>query len=398
MKLDASAGMNRRRWLQRSLGWGCAHCTLLGTLAPAAAQAQDAWAAPARHTRPDIGTDEGGLWSMMDREETKLRRSSFIVRDAAWREYATALTCKLGGDHCSDTRVYTVRVPFPNASMAPNGMMQVWTGLLLRVDNEAQLVSVLGHEIGHYLQRHSIERLRDAQSKSAFMSLMIPFGLIGLVGQLAAMGSSLAFSREHERDADRIGLALMKSSGYDPREAPKVWANIRAELTAGAGGDPAKRSVFWATHPGLEERQQQLEQMADGSSGFVGESEYQARLEPLLWELLEDELKRAQYDETLVLLDRHCQRRPARGDLRWFRGETRRLRNQGDDAALALVEFNAALALDKAPAQIHRSVGLIERQQGRKQEALAAFERYVEGAPAAADAGLVQSYISELKT
>jgi beta-barrel assembly-enhancing protease len=398
VKVEKRAGLDRRRWLKQGLGWGCAHCTLLGALSPAQAQTASEWIAPPRHQRPDVSTDEGGLWSMMDREETKLRRSSFIVRDAAWRDYVSALACKLGSDHCSDTRVYTVRVPFFNATMAPNGMMQLWTGLLLRVDNEAQLASVLGHEIGHYLQRHSVERLRDAQAKSAFMALMIPFGLIGLVGQLAAMGSALAFSREHEREADRIGLALMNKNGYDPREAAKVWANVRAELSAGAGGDPAKRSVFWATHPGVEERQQQLEQLTQGGSGFVGEDEYQARLEPLLWDLLEDELKRAQYDETLVLLDRHCERRPQRGDLRWFRGEARRLRDQGDDAALALAEFQAALSLERAPAQTHRSVGLIHRQQGRKEEALAAFVRYVEAAPSAPDSGLVQSYISELKT
>ena len=60
--------------------------------------------------------------------------------------------------------------------MAPNGMMQVWSGLL-RVDNEAQLASVVGHEIGHYLQRHTVERLRDAQSRSAFgMVLNIALG------------------------------------------------------------------------------------------------------------------------------------------------------------------------------------------------------------------------------
>jgi predicted Zn-dependent protease len=392
------AGLTRRRWLQQGVRWGCAHCALIGGMAARAADAQVDWAMPPRHVRPDLATDEGGLWAMVDREETKLRRSSFVVRDVAWRDYVAALACKLGGEHCADTRIYTVRVPFFNAQMAPNGMMQIWTGLLLRVDNEAQLASVMGHEIGHYLQRHSLERLRDAQAKSAFATLMAPFGLVGLVGQLAAMGSVLAFSREQELQADRIGQALMAGSGHDPREAPKVWANLRAELSVGAGGDPAKRSVFWATHPGVEEREQQLRAMAEGGSGFVGEDEYQARIEPLLWGLLEDELRRAQYDESIVLLDRHCARRPRRGDLLWFRGEARRLRDQDGDASQALADCQAALTLDKAPAQAHRSIGFIHRQQGRKQEAINAFERYIEIAPSAADAGIVQSYLSELKT
>lgn len=388
--------LTRRRWLQGGLAWGCLHCALAAG-AQTAAEAGD-WTPPERHARPDLATDEGGLWALMDREETRLRRSSFVVRDAPWREYVTSLACKLAGEHCADTRVYTVRTPLFNAQMAPNGMMQIWTGLLLRVDNEAQLAAVLGHEIGHYLQRHSLARLRDAQSKSALATLFAPFGLVGLAGQLAVIGSALAFSRDQETEADRIGLALMRRSGHDPREAAKVWSNVRSELSAGAGGDPAKRSVFWATHPGVEQRQQQLEQWAEGGSGTVGTEEFQAKLEPLLAELLDDELKRAQYDETLVLLDRHCAARPRRGDLRWFRGEARRLRNQQDDAAKALADFESALALDKAPVQAHRSSGLVYREQGRKAEAAAAFERYLQAAPDAPDAGLVRSYLSELKS
>lgn len=382
--------MTRRRWLQ----WGCAHCTLLG----AGALAQTDWVAPPRHTRPDLAGDEGGLWALMDREETRLRRSSFVIREPVLRNYLSHLACKLAGEHCPDLRVYAVRTPLFNASMAPNGMMQVWTGLLLRVENEAQLAGVIGHEIGHYLQRHSVERLRDAQARSAFMTLLAPFGVVGLVGQLGALAGMAAYSREHEREADRIGLALMNKSGHDPREAAKVWANIRTELSVGPAGDPAKRSVMFATHPGIEERQGQLEQMAEGKSGLLGESEYQAIVEPMLWDLLEDELKRAQYDESIVLLDRHCNKRPQRGDLRWFRGEARRLRAQGDDAERAVADFNAALLLEKPPAQAYRSLAFMYRQQGRKDDAIAAFTRYLEALPAAPDAGLVQSYLSELKT
>lgn len=392
MVAASDASLTRRRWLQ----WGCAHCAVLGSTAAVATDGD--WIAPQRHPRPELAGDEGGLWALMDREETKLRRSSFMVRDPALRTYLSELACKLAGDHCADLRVYPIRTPMFNASMAPNGMMQVWTGLLLRVDNEAQLAGVLGHEIGHYLQRHSIERLRDAKARSAFATLMAPFGLVGLVGQLGAMAGLLAFSREHEREADRIGIALMKKSGHDPREASKVWANMRTELAAGPGGDPAKRSVMFATHPGIDERQGQLEELAAGSSGFVGEAEYQARIEPLLGDLLDDELKRAQYDETIVLMDRHCDKRPSRGDLRWFRGEARRLRGQGDDNVLAQADFSACLLLDKAPAQAHRSLGFIFRQQARKDEAVTAFTRYLEALPAAPDASLVQSYLSELKS
>ena len=143
--------MRRRLWLRGA----CAHCAVL---AGAVFAQQAEWSPPTRFVRPDLATDEGGLWAMMDREETRLRRSPFRMRDEALARYLQEVVCRLGGDHCPDMRVYAVRTPYFNASMAPNGMMQVWSGLLLRMDNEAQLAAVLGHEIGHFLQRHSVER------------------------------------------------------------------------------------------------------------------------------------------------------------------------------------------------------------------------------------------------
>jgi hypothetical protein len=379
------------------LGLGCAHCALLATAGVRAAVPDD-WQMPARFTRPELATDEGGLWAYMDREETKLRRSEFLMRSPALKAYLGTLMAKLAGEHANDMRVYAVRTPWFNASMAPNGMMQVWSGLLLRVENEAQLAAVLGHEIGHYLQRHSVERLRDARSRSAFAMLLGMAGPVGLLGQVGMLAGAYAYSREHEREADHIGLLLMQRAGYDGREAAHVWENLRAELTAGPGGDPSKRSVLFASHPPTDERQAALAAMAGDGAGFTGQDEYQRNIEPFWWDLLEDELKRAQYDETVVLLDRRCAGLPQRADLRYFRGEARRLRAQAEDLPLARADFEAALALPNPPAQAHRSLGFLFRQQGDKAEALGAFGRYLQAAPDASDAGIIQSYLSELQT
>jgi Zn-dependent protease with chaperone function len=181
--------MNRRGFLRAAAGCG-------GCLLTAALYAQSEWQSPPRLTRPDIATDEGGLWAMMDREEARLRRSPFVIRDTALREYVQGIACKLAGPHCPDVRVHLVNTPIFNAFMAPNGMMQVWSGLLLRVENEAQLAAILGHEIGHYLQRHSLERLRDARTRSAFGQFLGVFGLVGAIGQLAVLASMMAYSRE----------------------------------------------------------------------------------------------------------------------------------------------------------------------------------------------------------
>lgn len=387
------------------LGAACLHCASLsgalglGRAARAQSPSGTAWAAPPRFERPDLASDEGGLWALMDREETRLRRSPFLMREAGLREYLQGIACKLAGDHCPDLRVYPVRTPFFNASMAPNGMMQVWSGLLLRVDNEAQLAAVIGHEIGHYLQRHLVDRLRDAKSRSAFGTFLSLFGVVGLVGQLAVIAASFGFSRDQEREADAIGLALMTQAGYDPREAAKVWDNLRAELAAAPGGDPTKASPMFASHPPSDERSATLTRLAEASNGgFLGEAEYGSRLATLQFGLLEDEVKRGQYGETLILLDRLIGRSPQRAMLHYFRAEARRLRGGDGDADAALADLQRAIELGNEPAQVHRAMGYIH--QKREQAALAreAFSRYLERSPNAPDANLIRLYITEAKS
>jgi predicted Zn-dependent protease len=271
-------------------------------------------------------------------------------------------------------------------------MMQVWSGLLLRVENEAQLAAVLGHEVGHYLQRHSLQQLRDAKARSAFGMVMSMFGVVGLVGQMAALAGAFGFSRDQEREADTIGLTLMRQAGYDTREAAKVWENLRAE--AAAAHDPVKSSPLFATHPPSEERQRSLTRLAEADSGgFLGSRELDERLAGLQQQMLEDELKRGQHGETLVLLDRLIQRSPQRGDLRYFRGEARRQRAQGDDLDSALQDFEHARRLGNEPVELYRALGYLHRSREKYELAREAFALYVERAPQAADAAMIKSFL-----
>jgi beta-barrel assembly-enhancing protease len=382
--------MNRRNWLR----WGCLNCAACAGWAFAQAD----WSPPPRFTRPEVGTDEGGLWALMDREEVRLRRSPFRIRDEELNRYLNGIACKLGTDHCPDIRVYLMRVPYFNASMAPNGMLQIWSGLLLRVENEAQLSAVIAHEIGHYLQRHSVEQLRDAKSRAAFGQFMAMFGAVGLIGQLAALGGAFAFSREHEREADRISVQLMQRAAYDPREATKVWANLLDEVKATRGGDPSQDSILFATHPPSEERRLALQGLASGTSGATLEAEFREQLAPIRFGLLEDEMKRGRFDESVALLNRLLEREPGNAALLHFRGEARRQRAADGDAALALADFDAAVRTGVEPLVTYRSLGYLYRALHRPDEARAAWQRYLERAPDAPDADLIKQTLEEMKS
>ncbi|MCW5574819.1 MAG: M48 family metalloprotease [Burkholderiales bacterium] len=382
--------MNRRGFIAAG---GAACCAL----AAASAGAQDAWLAPARFSRPDLSTDEGGLWAMMDREERNLRRSPFVIRDRALNEYVQGIACRLAGDHCPDMRVHIVNTPLFNASMAPNGMMQVWSGLLLRVENEAQLAAVIGHEIGHYLEKHSLERLRDARSASAFAQFIGLFGLVGALGQLAVLAGMFSFSRDQERRADVIGATLMHRAGYDTGEAAKIWSNLLLELKARPDGDPALKSPMFATHPPADERSDTLARLAATLGGGATNADvWEQKIRPFRREWLLEEIKRGQHEESLALLDRMSGGSTAVPDYRYARGEVYRLRAKEGDLDLALEDFRAAAALGGEPPETHRALGLIYRIRRQPAEAKASFLRYLDMAPAAPDQAMIKSYMEEL--
>jgi predicted Zn-dependent protease len=351
-----------------------------------------------RFKRPAIETDEGGLWALMDREERRLRRSPFVVRDAALNKYVHELACRLTGSHCPDIRVHIVRTPLFNASMAPNGMMQLWSGLLLRVENEAQLSAVVGHELGHYLERHTLERLRDAKSRAAFAQFVGLFGAAGSLVQLGVLASAFAFSREQEVRADILGVHMMQRAGYEGQQAARVWDNLLGEMKIRGGDDVGKNNPMTATHPPTETRRDDLLRLAGEGAGETGQQAFEQIIGPHRFDWLRDEIKRGQFEESMVLFNRMLTTKPNDPELLYSRAETQRLRAGEQDIQGALNDLQRVTVMDRAPAEAFRSLGLLQRQRSDRTSAVQAFETYLKVAPDAADASLIQNILSELRS
>ena len=344
--------------------------------------------------RPPADSDEKGLWSLMDRAERRFKTSRFVVREPTLNTYLHDVVCRLGKDYCEDLRIYIIRTPYFNASMAPNGMMQVWTGLLLRCKDEAQLAAILGHEMGHYLRRHTVERWRDMRDKSALGAVLgLGLAVAGagnarVLTDLALGASMFAFSRDQEREADEIGLELMVKAGYTPLGAPEVWEQLIAEAKAGTAERTS--SFLFATHPETEERLETLREkskQADSKSGQRGRDRYDAGLAQVRNQLVHDELALRQYGRSEVVFQRLLAQTPDDGLLWFAKGEIYRLRDGEGDAERALDAYNTAIGTTGAPPETYRSIVLVELKRGERQEAEKAFARYLELRPEASDAG-----------
>ncbi len=386
----------RRQFFKQS----CATCLGFSPLY-ALAQApsgQTRASTPKRFDKPSLDTDEGGLWALMEREEKKLRRSHFVIKSGDLNDYVTSIACKLGADHCPDIRVHLIRTPGFNASMAPNGMMQVWSGLMLRVENEAQIAAILGHEIAHYYERHALARLRDAKDKSAVAIVLLSLVGFGALGAMSVLAGSSGFSRDQEREADRIGMQLMAESGYDTRQAALIWKNLFDEIKAGTRSDTLTVNPFTASHPGISERIVTLSELGAKSpdNPRTAQLEWLEKIAPYRLDWINDEIKRGQHEESLVLFDRLLKIERPQPELQYAKGEVPRSRGKGQDLENALISLNQAIAMQNPPHETYRSLGLVHKSLNAVPAAQEALKKYLELVPQAQDAGLIRGYLQEL--
>lgn len=142
----------------------------------------------------------------------------------------------------------------PNAFALPGGKIGVHTGMFPIAKNKDQLAAVIGHEIGHVIARHGNERVSQNQLAGGSVKLLENLGkpmVAGALGMGAKFGILLPFSREHESEADLIGLELMAKSGFDPRQSVELWKNMSA-----LGGN--KPNELLSTHPSDATRMKHL--------------------------------------------------------------------------------------------------------------------------------------------
>lgn len=155
-------------------------------------------------------------------------------------------------------RVSLVDSPEANAFCLPGGKIVVYSGILPVTRTEAGLAAVMGHEMAHATARHGAQRMLHEQlAQVALLGAQGSLGemdpaarqqVIALLGAGTRVGVLLPFSRDHESEADEIGLLYMARAGYDPREAVGFWERMAAQSEGGAPPE------FLSTHPAHSSR------------------------------------------------------------------------------------------------------------------------------------------------
>jgi len=244
----------------------------------------------------------------------------------------------------------------PNAWALPGGKIAINRGLLTEFEDEAQLASVLGHEIVHAAAGHSLQRMQQ--------STLISLGVAGLGYAIsdnewaslimggAAMGAQLAlaqYSQSAELESDHYGIRYMDAAGYDPQAAVELQ---KLFVRLSEGNNPGFLQGMFATHPPSQKRVDENQKLVNriGAGGYRGREAYQQKLAFLrsrqpaydAYDRARQLAGKEQLDKAMAEINEAIDIEPEEAAFYAFRGQLYRARQQPEQAA---ADFDRATSL-----------------------------------------------------
>ena len=276
-----------------------------------------------------------------------------------------------------------------NAFAMPNGSIYINIGMLARIENEAQVAAVLGHEAVHFIEKHSFQQRVSTKNAASFAVSGIPFA------SLAAASSISGFSRELEREADAMGYQRLVKAGYDPREAHKVFQYLADEVKALDIDEP----YFFSSHPKLVDRIDEFKRLSaqHKGGGRTGSEQYNSIMSEIRLDALKKDIGQDRYKSVILVMEDSKLRGYYPAASYFYLGEAYIRRDEPGDEGKALDAYKKAERLSPGFAPTYMRLGMHHMKKGSKVSARQYFNRYLSLAPKdASDRGYVQQYLNSL--
>jgi beta-barrel assembly-enhancing protease len=378
--------------------------------------------------KPATASLEEGMWAEAAKSERQAAVSAERVESEALESYVKGITCKVAAEYCADLRVYVMDRPVFNATASPNGYLEVWSGLMLTAANEAELAFVIGHEVGHFQEQHSVDAfINHKRARVAATAASVVIAIAGAaiasnqtnvydmqnvldatrslidITYLSYIAAYFRFSREQETESDTIGFQRLVAAGYNPGAAADIWKALVAQREV-SDFDKIKRgdsvSNVFNSHPVTEVRIKYLTTMASSVTpvgASTQDAEYRAAIRPFLKQWLRRDLQRRDYGQSLQMIERLFRANTDLGVLYFMRGELFRQRDGGGDARSAFEAYQSATRYDDVPVEVYREMGNVAVKIGDNAKAREAYGRYLALTPEPQDAWLVKETMESLK-
>ena len=340
--------------------------------------------------------EEQMLWRRVQEEQDTINGSGVLYQDADIENYLNQIAKKLHTNSISPDISFQIKVvkdPNLNAFAFPNGVIYIHTGILARMDNEAQLAALLAHEMVHCTHRHSLRALRSIKGRTQAKTETVRklAQLLGITGSIASISG---YTRELETEADRVGLDLAVKANYDPREVLKLFELLKQEIEIEGIEEP----YFFGTHPNIRQRIENVtnwlaEKYRGKITGIKNTDVFQSKISRLVLDNARLDLRQGRFFVAQKTVEKFLAVKPDDARAYFLLGEIFRQRCRQEDAAAAIKYYEKSISLNPSFPEPHKAMGLIHYKDGEKRLAKKYFESCLLLSPDTADKAYIQGYL-----
>ena len=351
------------------------------------------------------GDDEIVLWQRAREEQAVIDNSGWLYRDPEIESYLNEVAAKLNAHSIAPQIRFNIKIindPSLNAFAFPNGVIYVHTGLLARMENEAQLAALLAHEMTHCTHRHTLRVLVSRKNSSGLETAANqppqPATMFKELAQILGVNRSFSavsgYTREFEAEADRIGLDLMTKAGYDSRQALNLFEHLQQEIVDAQIKEP----YFFGTHPVVKQRIDNAESwLADNYSGkhvgSMNQEIFRSRMDKLLLENARLDLQIGRFQIARRSAENYLHRHQNDASAHYLLGEIFRQQDRKTDTGAAIKHYQQAIELDPSLPAPYKAMGLMHYKKGQRRLAKKFFESCLLLSPDAPDKAYIQGYL-----
>jgi predicted Zn-dependent protease len=348
-------------------------------------------------TRPlTADEEEQMIWRRAQEELDAINDSGMLYQDVEIENYLNRIAAKLHANSISSDFSFQIKVikdPSLNAFAFPNGAIYIHTGILARMDNEAQLAALLAHEIVHCTHRHSLRTLRSIKDRTQANNARVR-ELAQLLGITGSITSTSGYTRELETEADRVGLDLTVKANYDPREILNLFELLKQEIELEGIEEP----YFFGTHPNVRQRIENVnnwlaEKYHGKITGIKNTDVFQSKISRLVLDNARLDLRQGRYFVAQRAVEKFLAIKQDDARAYFLLGEIFRQRGRQDDAAAVIKNYEKSISLNPSFPEPHKAMGLIHYKDGEKGLAKKYFESCLLLSPETIDRAYIQGYL-----
>jgi predicted Zn-dependent protease len=340
--------------------------------------------------------EEQTIWRRAQEELDAINDSGILYQDVEIENYLNRIAAKLHANSISPDFSFQIKVikdPSLNAFAFPNGVIYIHTGILARMDNEAQLAALLAHEIVHCTHRHSLRTLRSIKNRTQANNAR-GRELAQLLGMTGSITSTSGYTRELETEADRVGLDLAVKANYDPREILNLFELLKQEFELEGIEEP----YFFGTHPNVRQRIENVnnwltEKYRGKITGVKNTDVFQSKISRLVLDNARLDLRQGRFFVAQRAVEKFLAIKQEDARAYFLLGEVFRQRDRQDDAAAAIKNYEKSISLNPSFPEPHKAMGLIHYKDGEKRLAKKYFESCLQISPETNDRANIQGYL-----